>query len=73
MKRLQFRLRELMAERERKTGESCTYATINEATGLSPNTLSTMAQGKMRMVGIETIEKLLEYFGCGVGDLIVYE
>ena len=73
MAQLQFRIRELMAERERKTGENVTYATMKDATGISPNTLSTLAQGKVKMVGITTIERLLDYFGCEVGDLIVHE
>lgn len=72
-KKLQFRLRELMAERERKTGQSCTYAVIQEETGISPNTLSTMANGKVKKIGISVIERLLDYFDCDVADLIVYE
>jgi DNA-binding Xre family transcriptional regulator len=73
MKKLKFRLRELMAERTRKTGEPCTYRIIYNATGVSPNTLSAMAQGRMKMVGISVLERLLEYFDCEVGDLMVYE
>jgi DNA-binding Xre family transcriptional regulator len=73
MAQLQFRLRELMAERERKTGESVTYAVIQKETGTSPNTLSTISQGKIKMVGISVIERLLDYFECEVADLLVYE
>lgn len=73
MKKLQFRLRELMATKERRTGESVTYAAINDETGISPNTLSSMATGQMKMVGLSVIERLLDYFDCAVGDLIVYE
>lgn len=73
MKRLQFRLRELIAERERKTGQNVTYQAIYDETGVSPNTLSTLAQGKVKMVGIKTVERLLDYFDCDVNDLIVYE
>ena len=73
MKKLQFRLRELMAERSRKSGETITYASIQEATNISPNTLSLLAQGKVKMVGIPTIERLLDFFDCDVSELIVYE
>ncbi len=55
MKKLKFRIRELQAERERVTGENVTYETIQNATGVSPNTLSTMARGKVKMVGISTV------------------
>ncbi len=73
MAKLQFRLRELMAEKERKTGENVTYATMQEATGISPNTLSLMANGKVKMIGMTTLERLLDYFDCEVGELMVYE
>lgn len=73
MKKLQFRLRALMAERERVTGQNTTYRTIQEATKISPNTLSTMARGKVKKIGIGTVESLLDYFECDVADLIVYE
>lgn len=73
MAEIKFRLRELMAERERKTGENVTYRIIQEETGISPNTLSMMAQGKAKMIGLSTIAGLLDYFGCEVGELVVYE
>lgn len=62
-----------MAERERKTGQNVIYEVLNEATGLSPNTLSTMAKGKVKMIGINTLEQLLDYFERAIEDLIVYE
>ena len=72
-KAIKFRIKELIAERERKTGENVTYKVIHEATRISPNTLSTMAQNKVKKVGISVIERLLDYFDCDVSDLIVYE
>lgn len=30
-------------------------------------------QGKAKMVGLSTVERLLDFFGCEVKDLIVYE
>lgn len=70
-KKIQFRLRELMAERERITGENTTYQTIHGETGISPNTLSTMANNKMTRIGLSVIERLLDYFDCGIADLVV--
>jgi DNA-binding Xre family transcriptional regulator len=72
-KRLQFRIKELMAQMERKTGHPVTYESIREATGLSPNTLSLLATGKAKMVGIASIERLLAFFNCAPGDLMVWE
>jgi DNA-binding Xre family transcriptional regulator len=68
---IQFRLRGLMAEKERETGQPCTYDSIREATGISPNTLSRIANNKVKMVGISVLARLLEYFECEPNDLIV--
>jgi DNA-binding Xre family transcriptional regulator len=64
--KLQFRIRELMAEKSRQTGQSVTYDAITQATGISSNTLSLLARGKTSMVGISVIERLLDFFGCDV-------
>lgn len=72
-KQLKFRIKELSAQRERKTGESCTYDVIQQATGISQNSLSKLATGKSKMVGIETIERLLTFYDCDVGELMVFE
>lgn len=68
---IQFRLRELMAEQARTTGQPCTYEVIQQAKGISPNTLSKIAQNKVEKVGVSVIERLLDYFDCEPGDLIV--
>lgn len=68
---IQFRLRELMARKARVTGETVTYETINEAKRISPNTLSKMATGKLKMIGVGTIEDLCDYLDCEPGELIV--
>lgn len=71
MMTIKFRLGELIAERKRKTGKKTRYVDIAEATGLSTNTLTRMAKNDMKMVGLDTIEKLTDFFGCGIGDLMV--
>ena len=79
-KEIKFRIKELIAEKERKTGDNITYLDIFEKTkdssgkkGVSPNTISALVTGKAKMVGISTVERLLDYFECEPGDLIVYE
>nr|WP_095045703.1 helix-turn-helix transcriptional regulator [Candidatus Promineifilum breve] len=72
MGKIQFRIRELMAERSRLTGQPVTYDLITQATGISSNTLSLLARGKSSMVGISVIERLIDYFACDVAHLIVY-
>lgn len=68
---IQFRLKELIAKKERETGKRLTYEIIRSETGISPNTLSTMATNKIKMVGVSVISRLLDYFDCGPGDLII--
>ena len=69
---IKSRLKELMAERERQTGDRVTYAKIHEATGIWPRGLSTLATNQQKHVGLNTISRLCEYFDCQVGDLLVY-
>jgi putative transcriptional regulator len=71
MMSIQFRLGELIAERKRKTGEPTRYIDISEGAGVSTHTLTKMANNDMRMVGLETIERLTDYFGCEISDLMV--
>ena len=70
--KFQFRLRELMAEKSRLSGQAVTYELITQATGISSNTLSLLGRNKPKMVGLSVIGRLLDYFGCDVADLIVY-
>lgn len=69
---IRWRLRDLMEARHTATGEKITYEKISQATGISPNTLSALATGKAKQVGIETtIERLLDYFDCDPNDLMI--
>lgn len=70
---IQFRLKELMAAKERKDGAKVTYRVIRDETGINLNTLAAMANNKMNMVGLNTIDKLTGYFNCEVGDLMIKE
>jgi DNA-binding Xre family transcriptional regulator len=72
-KRLQFRIAELIAAKSRREKRPITYETITAETGISANSLSNLKQGNAKMVGFSTIERLLDFFGCTVGELIVYE
>jgi len=68
---IQFRLKELMAEKERLTDERVTYRSIRDAKGISTNTLYKMATNQQKMVGLDVIDRLCEFFDCEVGDLMV--
>lgn len=68
---IKFRLRQLMEDRKMKTGENITYRVIEEKTGVSKTTLSAMSNQRMRQIGINTIERLLDFFECEPNDLII--
>jgi len=69
---IQFRIKELMAERERRTGDRVTYALIHQDTGIWPRSLSALATNKAKKVGVKTISELCRYFECQPGELLVY-
>lgn len=62
-----------MAEHERKTGNKVTYRKISDATGISTNTLTQVANQQSSMIGLKTIDKLCQFFNCEPGDLLVRE
>jgi putative transcriptional regulator len=68
---IQFRLKELMARKERLEQHRVTYAVITERTRISPSTLSRMANSELDMVGLSVIDRLCEFFPCTPGELMV--
>lgn len=58
---LKWRLKELLAEYQYKTGEALRYDDINAAIGISPNTLSMIATNKAESVNRSTLDHLLSY------------
>lgn len=70
---VRYRLRELMAEKERLIAERLTYLMISEATGISRNTLSSMGAQQLERIPAHAVAKLCEYFDCEPGDLIILQ
>ncbi len=68
---IQFRLKELMARKERLEQRRITYAVITEATHIAPSTLSRMANNDIDMVSLSVVERLCAFFPCSPGELIV--
>ena len=73
MRELRFYLRTLMAQHSDRTGERLTYDTLNEATGISPNTLSRMATNQQSRFDKDVLERLCDFFGCELHDLLHLE
>jgi putative transcriptional regulator len=69
---IQFRLKELMARKERLEDHRITYAVITAQTRISPSTLSRMANNGLDLVALSVVDRLCAFFPCTAGDLIVY-
>lgn len=71
MIRVQLKL--LIAQREIKTGTKITYDSLGQQVGISRITIGRIAEGKTDRIDFLTLDKLCAYFGCTVGDILVYE
>lgn len=62
---VKFRLKELMTER------GVTFKELNRDTGISTGTLYNIRENRQKMVGVDVIGRLLDFFNCEANDLIV--
>ncbi len=69
---IRFRLAELIADAQFKTGRRITLIEIAEATGINRMTLSRMANVRGYSTSTDTIDRLCRFFGCDVGDVARY-
>lgn len=69
-----YRLNELMRAWETQHEEpsgSLTFRRLAQLVNLSPDTLNRIANQKVTRIDHETIDKLCDFFGCELSDLIV--
>ncbi len=66
-------LKEILARRERQLGRRITYADISQATGVSTNTISNMANNRQDLVSLRVINKLCDFLECAPADLLIRE
>jgi putative transcriptional regulator len=67
---IRFRLGEMMEKRQFTEGRRLTINEIAIATGLNRMTLSKILNQRGYGTGTETIDRLCQYFGCTVQDLM---
>lgn len=72
MAQIRNRFKVLLAEKEFQDGRSYTYDEIREATGVSPNTLSSYATNSVSRFDGNTLIKLCDWLGCELSDLLEY-
>lgn len=67
---IRFRLKELIAEREFQQGRVITLAEVSKETGIHRATLSKISNERGYNTGSENIDRLCNYFGCDVSDIM---
>lgn len=67
---MRFKLRELMADRQFKSGYVVTIQKIADETGIHRATLSKILNERGYNTGTENLDALCGYFGCRVEDLV---
>jgi len=69
---IKFKLKTLIEGKEIREDRKLTYRVIADEADVSTNTLTQMANHRMKNVGVVTIDKLCRYFDCQPGDLIIH-
>ncbi|MGE0282185.1 MAG: helix-turn-helix domain-containing protein [Rhizobiaceae bacterium] len=64
------KLREAIESHRRKTGVRLTYDSLSKQTGVSVNTLQSLATRPTYNTRLSTIEKLCRALSCTPGDLL---
>lgn len=66
------RIKELMAQKERKEKRAITYQVIYAEAGISPATIARLSSWDgIKKIDANTIEALCIFFDCEVGDLLM--
>jgi len=69
---IRYRLRELMAEYQFKTGSRLTFDELAKATQIHRTTLSKIANTRSYNTTTDNIDRLCKFFKCQVGDLMEF-
>lgn len=70
---IKSRLKLLIAQREIESSQKLTYERLADEIGLSRNTVGRLAENKTDRIDFLTLDKLCTYFGCTIGDILMYE
>lgn len=67
---ISVKLREAIESHRRRTGVRLTYDSLSQQTGISVNTLQSLATRPSYNTRLSTIEKLCRALSCTPGDLL---
>ncbi len=73
MRQLRLRVRELMEQKEKELGRSIRQMEICEIANIPQGTFSRYVNGHLHRYDKEILEKLCDYFNCGIEDLLALE
>ena len=73
MKKVQSRLRVLVAEKEIREGRTVSLREVVREAGVPISTVMGLANNTMRRVPLDELATLCEYFKCDIGDLLRLE
>jgi len=69
---IRYRLRELMADHQFKTGKRLTFDELAKTTEIHRTTLSKIANTRGYNTTTDNIDRLCKFFKCQVGELMEY-
>ena len=72
MATIRNRFKILLAQKESNDGRNYTYEDIYQLTGISPNTLTSYAKGRVSRYDAKTLTALCDWLDCDLSDLLVY-
>ena len=73
MRKARFYLKTLMGQFSDRTGTRVSYRVLSNATGISTSTLSHLATNKQTLISLSVLERLCDFFGCELHDLVRLE
>jgi putative transcriptional regulator len=73
MKRVRSNLVVLAAQRAQSEGRRVSLIRVAQEIGISKYTIYALANNELSEYPKDVIEKLCDYFKCGIGDLLVLE
>jgi len=73
MKKVKFNLRKLVILWQIENGKNLSIYKLKKETGLRDETLRNYRDGTYKSIPNGHLEKLIEFFGCELNDLLKYE
>mgnify|MGYP001766809320 CR=1 FL=1 len=67
---IRFKLAEQLEKKQFRDSRRITLQEVSEATGINRSTLSKILNQKGYSTGTDVLDRLCNYFGCSVADLV---